>query len=124
MVKQSILSHKHSIIFEILELVVLFILSTYYLIHNYYLLSILYFVPFVEHIRQVIYQYRQQGGSSIDYLTLFYFVGLCIYSFKISVKLSLFVALIGCSIHIFTIIKNQPFLDEVSIADIKSVFVT
>ena len=117
---QYILNHKNSVIFEIIEIISLFFLTIYYLIKNHYVLSIVYLVPFIEHIRQVKYEYRQEGGSLIDYLTLCYFICVSIYSIKTSARLSFVAAICGCLIHIITIIKKTSFTELVSSDDIKN----
>jgi len=117
--KQYILNKKQSIIFEIFEVVALFLIVIYYLYINNKILAILYFVPFIEHIRQISFNYRQKGGSLTDYITLFYFFFIMLYSIHIHNKLSIAASVLGIVIHIITITTKTAFAQLVSLDDIK-----
>jgi hypothetical protein len=114
-----ILNYKQSILFEIFEINLLLILVVNYILTHKYILSILYVVPLIEHIRQVKCEYRQKGGSLIDYITLFYLIGITAYSFVIQDMLSFIVALSGTVIHLITIHKRMTFSRVVGRDDIK-----
>lgn len=117
--KEYILSKKQSIIFEIFEVVALFLILIHYLYIDNKILAIIYAVPFIEHIRQITFNYRQKGGSFIDYITLFYFFVLLLYSIHIYNKLSIIACVLGIIIHIITITTKTTFSQLVSIDDIK-----
>jgi len=112
--KQFILTKNQSIVFEIVELIALFLVVIFYIYNNNIILTIAYLVPFIEHIRQVVYVYRQDGGSYIDCITFFYFVLILLYSISISDKLSIVASSIGIIVHIITMTTQTCFSQLVS----------
>ena len=118
--KQFILTKNQSIVFEIVELIALFLVVVFYIYNNNIILTIAYLLPFIEHIKQVVYIYRQDGGSYIDYITLFYFLLIMLYSISISDKLSIIASLIGIIVHIITITTQTSFSQLVSYKEIQN----
>tara|TARA_Y100000739_G_C20386844_1_gene363779 strand:+ start:110 stop:490 length:381 start_codon:yes stop_codon:yes gene_type:complete len=118
--RQFILNKKHSIIFEIIELTVLVSIVTFFFHVDEKILAMIYIIPIIEHIRQVIYYCRQYGGSLEDYITFFYFLLVMLYSISISNKLSIIASTIGVIIHIITITTRTTFSQLVSHNDIKN----
>jgi len=115
--KQFILTKNQSIVFEIVELIALFLVVIFYIYNNNIILTIAYLVPFIEHIRQVVYVYRQDGGSYIDCITFFYFVLILLYSISISDKLSIVASSIGIIVHIITMTTQTCFSQLVSYSE-------
>jgi len=118
--RQFILNKKHSILFEIIELTVLVSIVTFFFYVDEKILAMIYIIPIIEHIRQVIYYCRQYGGSLEDYITFFYFLLVMLYSISISNKLSIIASTIGVIIHIITITTRTTFSQLVSYNDIKN----
>ena len=122
--KKYILNKEQSIIFEISELVVLFLIVIHYLYIDKKILALFFTIPFVEHVRQITIHYRQEGGSFIDYITVFYFLfGLC-YSVSVSNKLGAIACIIGIVIHVITITTKTSFSQLVSYDEIKKYLFT
>ena len=118
--KQFILTKNQSIVFEIVELIALFLVVVFYIYNNNIILTIAYLVPFIEHIRQVVYVYRQDGASYIDYITFFYFLFIMLYSISISDKLSIVASSIGIIVHLITITTQTSFSQLVSYKEIQN----
>ena len=118
--KQFILTKNQSMLFEIFELIALFLVVVFYICNNNIILTIAYLVPFIEHVRQVVYVYRQDGASYIDYITFFYFLFIMLYSISISDKLSIIASLIGIIVHIITITTQTSFSQLVSYKEIQN----
>jgi len=118
--RQFVLNKKHSIIFEIMELTVLVSIVTFFFYVDEKILAMIYIIPIIEHIRQIIYYCRQYGGSLEDYITFFYFLLVMLYSISISNKLSIIASTIGVIIHIITITTRTTFSQLVSHNDIKN----
>lgn len=122
--KKYILNKEQSIIFEISELVVLFLIVIYYLYIDKKILALFFAIPFIEHVRQITIYYRQEGGSFIDYITLCYFLfGLC-YSISVSNNLGAIACIIGIVIHVITIITKTSFSQLISYDEIKKYLFT
>ena len=115
-----ILNKRHSLIFEIFELVYLLIIMLYYYHTNKKIVSLFYLIPFLEHVRQIVYVERQQGGSYIDYVTLIYFISVAIYSYRTKAYASVVTAIGGSIIHLVTISTKRQFAHSVSMQDILS----
>jgi len=107
---------KNAILFELLEIIILLYLIIYY-INKSYILSIIYLIQFIEHIRQIIYKYRQFPNSNIDKLTLFFQLSILVYSIYNKYWVSSIAILVGIFIHLFQIITNRNFTDIVSYKD-------
>ena len=118
--KKFILTKKQSIIFEIIELVVLFFLILYYIYNKKNILTVAYLIPFFQHIKQITYIYRIHGGTYMDYIVFFYFLLILLYSLSISDKLSITVSLLGIIIHIITITTDKTLGPAISYKEIKN----
>ena len=113
-----ILTYSESVLFEIVEICVLLMLVIYYIFTNKIILSILYAIPFIEHLLEIKYKDRQKGGSLVDYITLMYLLGIAIYSVYIDEKISIAIALFGTMIHLITIYTKSSFARVVGFQDI------
>ena len=113
-----ILNKKQSIIFEIIELFVLFCITIYYLIKKEIIFSVIWLIPFIEHIRQITLKFRQNGGGTADILTIIYFISTCIYSYFNKKYISFSLSFLAIIIHIITITTIKTFMHIVSIEDI------
>ena len=118
--ENTILNKRYSLIFEIFELVYLLAIILHYYFANKKIISLFYLIPFLEHIKQIIYAERQRGGSYIDYVTLLYFISVAIYSYRAKAYVSVITAIGGCIIHLVTISTKRQFSHSVSIGDILS----
>lgn len=103
-----------------MELTVLVSIVTFFFYVDEKILAMIYIIPIIEHIRQIIYYCRQYGGSLEDYITFFYFLLVMLYSISISNKLSIIASTIGVIIHIITITTRTTFSQLVSQNDIKN----
>lgn len=115
----TILNYEQSVLFEIFELTILFSLIIFYIFNNNTVLTIAYSIPFIEHIKQIRYRYRQKGDSMIDKVTFFYFLIIMLYSITITDHLSILVSFVGMLIHIVTMNSKKSFARIVSYQDIK-----
>ena len=111
-----LIKEKKAILFELLEILTLLFLIIYYG-NKSYVLSIVYFIIFIEHIRQLIYEYRQFPNSYIDKFTLFSQLLIFFYSIYNKYWISSIVVLVGIFIHLFQIITNRNWIDIVSYKD-------
>tara|TARA_B110000208_G_C11524694_1_gene341980 strand:+ start:300 stop:695 length:396 start_codon:yes stop_codon:yes gene_type:complete len=107
---------KNAILFELLEIVILLFLIIYYS-NKSYILSIIFVIPFIEHIRQIIYKYRQAPNSNIDKSTLFFELAIFVYSIYNKYWISSIVSLTGVLIHLFQIITKRNWIEIVSYTD-------
>ncbi len=118
--ENSILNERQSIMFEIFELVYLLAITLYYYFANKKIVSLFYLIPFLEHVRQIVYAGRQRGGSYVDYVTLLYFISVAIYSYRAKAYISAITAIGGSIIHFVTISTKRQFAHSVSMQDILS----
>jgi hypothetical protein len=112
-----LITGNNAILFELLEIIIILFLILYYSNKNY-ILSIIFIIPFIEHIRQIIYKYRQAPNSTIDKITLIFEFGIFIYSIYYKYLISSIASLIGFLIHLFQIISKRNWIDIVSYNDI------
>ena len=112
-----LIKDNNAILFELFEIWTVFLLLMYHSNKNY-ILSTAFTMIFIEHIRQIIYSYRQSPNSKIDKITLIFLFGIFIYNIYYKYFITSIVSLLGILIHLFQIITNRNWIDIVSYNDI------
>lgn len=117
----SLLNKKQSIILEFIEIIVLIIIIILLYSQKYYILSIAFSGVLIEHIRQILFCYRQTLDS-LHVITLLLYIIFGIYSYFIKCYWIIYIFFIGSLFHIISLIYKQPTLDIVCIKDISNFF--
>lgn len=112
----SILNRKQSLFFEIIELLVIFIVAIFLYKQKQFILFIVFTFAFLEHINQIIFCYRQ-NLSTLKLITIFIYSIFMLYAYfkKCYWVIPLFI--IGIFIHSLSIYYNKAFSDIVCITN-------
>ena len=113
----ALLNKKQSIILEFIEIIVLIIVIILLYNQKKYILAIAFLGVFIEHIRQILFCYRQTLDS-LHVITLLLYIIFGIYSYYIKCYWIIYIFFIGSLFHIISLIYKRPLLDIVSIKDI------
>lgn len=110
----SLLNKNYSILFEILEICILFIISICLYKEKQYILSLVFSIEFLEHINEIIFCYRQKLNS-LQLITIVIDFIFIIYAYLKKCYWVIPLFIIGILIHIISIYYNKSFSDIVCI---------
>ena len=108
-INNSLLNSSQSFKFEITEIALLIFLTYYYYKKNDNIISLVFFIAFIEHIRQITICYRQESGSIHEWITILIYLTMIIYSYVKNERLAILIFIIGIIIHCMSIFYNKSF---------------
>jgi hypothetical protein len=117
----SFFNKKQSIILEIVILIILLTVIVILYNQKHYILLITFIAVFIEHIKQILFCYRQTL-KTLHIITLFIYLIFGIYSYFIKCYWIIYIFFIGSIFHIIPLLYNKQDLDIVCIKDISSFF--
>jgi len=104
----SLLSYKNSILFEILEIIILIIVSVLLYKQKQFIICLVFVIALFEHINQILFCYRQDLNSLHIITIVIYFIFM-IYAFLKKCYWVIPLLIIGTLIHLISIYYNKPF---------------
>jgi hypothetical protein len=111
----AILDKNQSLFFEILETIVILGVTLKLYEQKQYILSIVFLLQFIEHIRQITYCYRQ-NTPQLQILTIVLQSFFLFYAYKTKCLWVIPLFVIGICIHIFSIYNKKSFSDIVCLS--------
>ena len=112
--KNSILNSKWSVIFELGEVAILFLLSVVLFIQKQYIIAAVFTVAFLEHILQIVFCYRQTLRIQ-HYITILIYVFTLWYAKETKYYWIIPLFIIGILIHVCSLYFQTSFVDKVCI---------
>lgn len=108
--KNSILSKKISLLFEIVIQISIIILIIYCILNKNYINGVVLFVALIEHIIQLIYSYRQIGRGLKNKIAISIYIILILYNYSKENLLFILIWSSALIMHLLTFIYNKPLL--------------
>ena len=113
----SLLDKNQSLLFEIIEICVLFVIPILLYKEKQYILAGVFALEFLEHINQVIFCYRQDLNS-LQILTIVLDFIFILYAYYKKCYWTIPLFIIGIAIHVVSLYYNKSFSNIVCISDI------
>ena len=112
----SILNKKQSLFFEIIELLLIFIVAIFLYKQKQFILFIVFTFAFLEHINQIIFCYRQDLTSS-KLITILIYSVFMVYAYFKKCYWIIPLFIIGIFIHSLSVYYNKAFSGIVCITN-------
>jgi hypothetical protein len=106
----SVLNYRHSLIFEISELLIIIYFIIYCFRKKYILNAIMLSIAFFEHCKQLYFCYRQKGGKVKNLLTGILYILMITYNIIEKNYLFNLIWFGGLLIHLISFILNKSFV--------------
>ena len=107
--KKSILDYNSTIIFEAVELVIIIILIIYCIFYKCLINGLVLSGVFIEHLLQLHYCYRQNGGSLRNNITGLAYMILILYNIVKQKYIFILIWTLGLSVHIISYVSGKSF---------------